>query len=77
MSAIPDGLSLQGYNVYVGTTLKLFGRLPLLRLPEQACACEFAMQQQFFTDQLFGVAPVFTDQQKNETVGLVTVAKFL
>lgn len=77
IAGVPDGLSLHGYNLYVGTTLKLFGRLPLLRLPAQTHACEFVMQQPFSTSQLFGIAPVFHDQQKNEIVGLVTVAKFL
>ena len=72
---IPNECALHGYNVYVGTALKLFSRQPLLRLPAQAQACEFVMQQQLTPNQLFGVAPVFHDQQKNEIIGLVTIAK--
>ena len=77
ITAIPPGVSLYGYNVYVGTVLKLFGRQPLLRLTAQAHTCEFVLQRQFSLNPLFGVAPVFYDQQKNEIIGLVTVAKFL
>lgn len=72
-----EGLCLLGYNVYIGTTLKLFGRTPLLQLPAQSHECELAIQSPGMKDPLFGVAPVFHDQQKNEIIGLITVAKFI
>lgn len=71
---IPVGLSLHGYNVYSGTLLKLFGRMPILKIPSTTHSCELVIEN-LHRDLLFAVAPVFVDQHKNEIIGLLTIAK--
>ena len=72
---IPVDCSLQGYNIYAGTALKLFGRKPIFSIPPSTYSCDVVLEDSS-KEPFFAVAPVFFDQDKNEVVGLLTIAKF-
>lgn len=73
---VPEGLRFLGYNIYQCTETGLFPRQPFLQVPPGVHSGDVSMAYSRMPHRrLFGIAPVFCDQNERELVGLITVKK--